>query len=149
MNKKNIVTRENIAKVADFLEEACDYFKNDGEGCYGFPLSEDLALYVGWSYGYDMADTDIIKSAGGREERNDLTCGWAVNAGIKVRNDYDCAEYDYLNAPWFADDGEVADTAISVRPNMTRRDYKREARYFLQEFVAMTNAIKSGKLLTD
>ena len=47
MNKKNIVTKENISKVADFLKEACDHFKNQGEGCYNLPLSEDLVLAVG------------------------------------------------------------------------------------------------------
>ena len=62
MNKKNVVTKENIAKVADFLKEACDYFQKQGEGCFNFNLSEDLVLAVGWSDGYNMADEDIIKS---------------------------------------------------------------------------------------
>lgn len=146
MNKKNIVTEKNIKKVADFLEEACKHFKKDGEGCFHFNLSEDLALYVGWSDGYDMADTDIIKSAGGREEKNGWTCGWAVNAAVKVRNDFDCADFDFLNYPWYPDTGEAWDNGISMRPDQTRRDYRKDARWFLETFVAMTNAHKKGEI---
>lgn len=128
MNKKNIVTKENIAKVADFLENCADYFKKQGEGCCHFNLSEDLALYVGWSGGYDMADTDIIKSIEGQRQNGSWTCGWAVNAAVKVRNDFDCADFDYLNYPWYHNDGECWDNGITMRPNQTRRDYKRNAR---------------------
>ena len=64
MNKKDIVTKKNVGKVAKFLKESCEYFKKDGDGCRGLKLSDDLALYVGWSDGYDMADDDIIKSKG-------------------------------------------------------------------------------------
>ena len=78
MNKKNIVTKENIAKVADFLKEACDCFKNEGKGCFNFPLSEDLVLAVGWSYGYNMADNDIIKSEEGQRQKGDWTCGYEI-----------------------------------------------------------------------
>lgn len=146
MNKKKIVTKENIAKVADWLKTACDDFaKNDAEGCYNFPLSDDLVLAVGWSDGYDMADTDIIKSKEGQKQNGSWVCGYAVNAGIKVRNDYDCSEYDYLDFPYY-EDGEVADTGLSMKPNKTRREYRRDARYFLENFVAITNAHKRGEL---
>ena len=103
MNKKNIVTKENISKVADFLKEAYDHFKNQGEGCYNLPLSEDLVLAVGWSDGYDMKDTDIIKSEEGQRQSGDLTCGYAVNAAIKVRNDADCSDFDFLDFPTYKD----------------------------------------------
>lgn len=146
MNKKNIVTKENIAKVADFLKESADYFKNQGEGCCHFNLSDDLALYVGWSDGYDMADTDIIKSIEGQRQNGSWTCGWAVNAAVKVRNDFDCADFDFLNYPYYPNDGECWDNGISIRPNQTRRDYKRDARWFLETFVSMTNAHKKGEI---
>ena len=146
MNKKNIVTKENIAKVADYLKEACDHFKNDGEGCYNYSLSEDLVLAVGWSDGYDMSDADIIKSKEGQRQSGNWVCGWAVNAAVKVRNDYDCADYDFLNFPYFKKTGECADTSVSMLPNETRRGYKKLARYFLEEFVNITNAHAKGKL---
>ena len=145
MNKRNIVTKKNIEKVADFLKEACDYFKNQGEGCYNFPLSEDLSLYVGWSDGYDMADEDIIKSKEGQRQHGSWVCGWAVNAAVKVRNDFDCADFDFLNYPSYKD-GECWDNGISMKPNQTRRDYRKDARWFLETFVAMTNSHEKGEI---
>ena len=145
MNKKDIVTEKNIKKVADFLKESCDYFKNQGEGCCHLNLNDDLALYVGWSDGYDMADEDIIKSKEGQRQNGSWTCGWAVNAGVKVRNDFDCADYDMLNFPYY-EDGEVADTGLSMRPNQSRREYRKDARWFLESFVIMVNAHNKGDL---
>ena len=145
MNKKNIVTKENIAKVANILETACDCFKNEGKGCFNFPLSEDLVLAVGWSYGYDMADTDIIKSEEGQRQNRDWVCGHAVNAAVKVRNDFDCADFDSLNYPTYKD-GECWDNGITMKPNQTRREYRKDARWFLETFVAMTNAHKKGEI---
>ena len=146
MNKKNIVTKENITKVADWLKTACDDFaNNDASGCYNFPLSDDLVLAVGWSDGYDMADADIIKSKEGQRQHGSWVCGWAVNAAVKVRNDFDCADFDMLNYPCY-NDGECWDSGISMKPNQTRREYRRDARWFLETFVSMTNAHKRGEL---
>ena len=145
MNKKNIITKENITKVADFLKEACDHFKNQGEGCYNLPLSEDLVLAVGWSDGYDMADNDIIKSEEGQRQSGDCICGYAVNAAVKVRNDFDCADFDFLNYPTYKN-GECWDNGITMKPNQTRREYRKNARWFLETFVAMTNAHKRGEI---
>ena len=149
MNKKNIVTKENITKVADTLKTACDYFKNQGEGCFNFPLSEDLVLAVGWSDGYDMADNDIIKSEKGQRQSGDWTCGYAVNAAVKIRNDADCSDFDFLNFPIYKDGecfNECWDNGITMKPNQTRRDYRKNARWFLETFVAMTNAHKKGEI---
>ena len=145
MNKKNIVTKENISKVADFLKEACDHFKNQGEGCFNFPLSEDLVLAVGWSDGYNMADNDIIKSEEGQRQSGDSTCGYAVNAAVKIRNDADCSDFDFLYYPSYKD-GDCWDNGISMRPNQTRREYRKDARWFLETFVAMTNAHERGEI---
>ena len=151
MNKKNIVTKENIAKVADFLKGACDYHAypaNQSEGCFSFPLSDDLALVVGWSDGYNMADTDIIKSEKGQRQNGDYTCGYAVNAAIKVRNDADCSDFDFLNYPVYKN-GECCDNGITMKPNQTRREYRKNARWFLETFVAMTNAHKKGEIIYE
>ena len=145
MNKKNIVTKENISKVADFLKEACDHFKNQGEGCYNLPLSEDLVLAVGWSDGYDMADNDIIKSEEGQKQYGDWTCGYAVNAAVKVRNDADCSDFDFLNYP-SNKDGECWDNGITMGLNETSEGYRKDARWFLETFVAMTNAHEKGEI---
>lgn len=144
MNKKNIVTKENITEVADFLKEACDHFKNQGEGCYNLPLSEDLVLAVGWSDGYNMADNDIIKSEEGQRQSGDWTCGYAVNAAVKVRNDADCSDFDFLNFPTYKD-GDCWDNGITMGLNETSEGYRKDARWFLETFVAMTNAHEKGE----
>lgn len=149
MNKKSIVTKENVAKVAKFLKESCEYFKKDNEGCCGFQLSDDLALYVGWSDGYDMADDDIIKSKEGQRltdgQGRQWTCGYAVNAAVKVRNDSDCADFDFLDYPFY-ENGECWDTGISMRPDATDGEYRKYARWFLKNFVEITNAHGKGEL---
>ena len=145
MNKKNIVTKENISKVADFLKDACEHFKNQGEGCYNLPLSEDLVLAVGWSDGYNMADNDIIKSEEGQKQIGDWTCGYAVNAAVKVRNDADCSDFDFLNYP-ISKDGECWDNGITMGLNETSEGYRKDARWFLETFVAMTNAHERGEI---
>lgn len=148
MNKKNIVTKNNIEDLATFLEESANYFKNQGEGCAHYNLNDDLAVYIGWSDGYDMADTDIIKSNEGQRKNGNWTCGWAVNAAVKIRNDYDCADFDFLNYPSYKD-GECWDNGISMRPDQTRRDYRKDARWFLETFVSMVNAHKRGELIYE
>ena len=145
MNKKNIVTKENIAKIADILETACDCFKNQCEGCLNVPLSDDLVLAIGWSDGYDMADPDIIKSEKGQRQIGDSTCGYAVNAAVKVRNDADCSDFDFLDYPSYKD-GNYWDSRITMKPNQTRREYRKDARWFLETFVAMTNAHERGEI---
>jgi hypothetical protein len=93
-----------------------------------------------------MADEDIIKSYEGRQQNGDWTCGWAVNAAIKVRNDFDCADFDFLHYPYY-EDGECWDSGISIQPNLKRRDYKRLARWFLENFVNITNAHAKGEVV--
>ena len=145
MNKKNIVTKENISKVTDFLKEACEHFKNQGEGCYNLPLSEDLVLVVGWSDGYNMADNDIIKSEDGQKQNGDWTCGYAVNAAVKVRNDADCSDFDFLDYPTYKD-GNCWDNGITMGLSETSKGYRKDARWFLETFVAMTNAHEKGEI---
>ena len=140
MNKKDIVTNNNITKVAKFLEDSIKWLKEADMGCCHFNLSDDLALYIGWEPGYDQNDTTIITSP--------TEDGYAIVAGVKIRNDFDCADYEYLDFTVY-EDGEVADVSTSMSPDMTRRQYRRDARWFLENFVAMTNEIKKGNLLVE
>ena len=102
MNKKDIVTNNNITKVAKFLEDSIKWLKEADMGCCHFNLSDDLALYIGWEPGYDQNDTTIITSP--------TEDGYAIVAGVKIRNDFDCADYEYLDFTVY-EDGEVADVS--------------------------------------
>lgn len=136
MNKKNVITKNNVAKVAKFLKESIEWLVEEQQGCCHFNLNSDLALYVGWGDGFDPKDTDIIKE---EEIAPNARCCYAIEAAVKVRNDYDCADFEFLNYPWFDSTGDCWDNGISMRPNMTTRDYKSDARWFLATFVAMVN----------
>lgn len=144
MNQKQTCTKENIQAVANFLSCSAEYFKKDNEGCCCFDLDENFAIYVGWSDGYSAKDDDIIKSTetymcGGRE-----MC-YAVNAAVKCRNDADCADFDFLSYP-IDSEGNCWDNGITVMANATEKDYKDDARWFLKNYVQMTNALNKGKI---
>ena len=140
MNKKKIVTVENIKKVADFLKESVDWLKKNDVGCCHFNLSEDLALYCGWQSGYAEDDETVIHSKDEPE--------YAIVAGVKIRNDFDNADYEFLNFPWY-EDGECWNNELSMEPTDGRRDMRNNARWFLETFVAMTNEINKGKLCIE
>ena len=136
MNKKNFVTKNNIDKIVKFLKESIEWLVNEQQGCCHFNLNDNLALYVGWSGGFDPKDTDIIKEL--NIEPGATSC-YAIDAAVKIRNDYDCSDFEYLDFPYNPETGDCWDNAVSMAPNMTTRQYKAEAKWFLETFVAMVN----------
>lgn len=147
MNQKQVCIKENIQKVATFLKNSIEWLTQSDSGCCAFDLDENFSIYCGWSDGFDMADTDIIKSPSDISRMGGRDIGWAVCAAVKCRNDADRAEFDFLNAPiMVGENGEVWDTSISMRPNMTEADYKGDARWFLKNYVAMANSLAKNKI---
>lgn len=147
MNKKNVVTSKNIANVATFIENSVGWLVNNQAGCCRFNLNKDLAIFVGWLDGYDIDDDDIVKEA---SPNRDNGCCYAVVCGIRIRNDYDDCDLEWLNAPIYNDDsGEVYDVSSTLAPNMKRRDYRKEARYMLEQFVDMKNLLDKGELTIE
>ncbi|MDY2736867.1 hypothetical protein [Intestinibacter sp.] len=138
MNKRNIVTKENIKKIADFLESSIEWLKEADQGCCGFPLSDDLSLYIGWSSGWAEDDDTVIHSK--------TEPSWAIDAAVKVRNDYDCSDFEYLNFPYYKDGGDCLFNSVAPSPKYTRKDFENNAKWFLETFVAMTNAHKKGEI---
>lgn len=133
MNKKQVVTKNNIKKLAKFLKESVEWLVNNDQGCCHFNLSEDLCVAVGWSGGWDENDDTVIHS---RTDKD-----WCIDQEIKVRNDFDCADLEYMNAPWYTANkgGDVWSTAVSVQPNQSDKDFEADAEFFLGQFVEMTN----------
>ena len=138
MNQKKIVTQKNIMKIADFLKDSIEWLKENDIGCCHFNLSEDLALYIGWSAGWDPNDESVIHSKTEPE--------YAIDAAVKVRCDTDCADFEYLNFPWYKDDGDCWNSSLAPSPNYKRRDFRNDAKWFLKTFVGITNAYKRGEL---
>lgn len=105
------------------IQEAVEYFKNDGDGCCTFKLDNILAVCVGWSDGYDVTDTSVIHSIGQPT--------FCINAGIKVwTSDSMRTDYDYINSPYF-ENGDVWDTNYSISPN---ENYEKLAEWLLKEY---------------
>ena len=156
MNKKDIVRKENINKVANFIKESVDLLTIEDYGCCRYILNDKLALYVGWLDGFDMSDEDIIKAQSGRSDpttnpytKHTWVCGYALVCGVKVRNDIDWCDYEYLNSPIYNDDtGDVFNSEHTLESNMTIRDYRRYAKYILEDYVDIVNGLTSGKLTT-
>ena len=142
MNKKEILTKKNIEGVANFLKSSVQSLVATDTGCCRFILNDDHAIFVGWSDGYDMTDTDIIKSPTDQRKVGSNVVGYAINAAVKVRNDFYWAEFDDLDFPYYEDNGECWDNALSLKPNMTIKDYKHDAKWFLSTFVSMFNESK-------
>jgi len=151
MNKRKFLNKTNIDEVANFLKDSIHWLVKEQCGCccYSFALSEDLAIYVGWSGGYDATDESIIRS----EEVGLPHGGWcecyAVTAAVKIRNDYDCADYDFLDFPWDKETGECMDNAFSIGPNADWKAYRTYARWLLDTFVELTNSITRGKTVLN
>ena len=120
----------DISKLAKFLEDSSKALYNDDTaGCYRFLLPDPrLAIYVGWSPGF------------GDEERNDVVQSksnpdYGIEMGIKIRNDADWADYEFLNYP-YSENGDVWDAALSV-DNLETEDWVSDAEYLVGEYEAI------------
>lgn len=131
------LTKANVKKVADFLQSAVNTITTTDYTCSKFDLDEDLGLFVGWLPGYspEDADTDYIDCAA--TEENPVY--WGVNAGIKIKATLWC-DFEYLNSPWFVNDGYVVDNDCTISKN---EDYTRLARYYIKEYNAIRKGIKN------
>lgn len=126
----------SISDLAKFIKEKVNTLMTTNYTNSKYNLDDDLAVYVGWSDGYDteeILDYDLYK-----EE----SPSWRINAGIKVRNDSDWADYDYLDFPWYPD-GEVWDTGVTINKNT---DYEDVARWLLKNYPNIVEAHKKGEI---
>lgn len=99
-------------KIAKFVKESVEWLQKEQMGCCTYKLDDHLAVCVGWSAGY------------GKETRNDVIQAkddpdWGINAGIKVwiSDASMLTDYDWINFPYRAEDGEVWDMEMSIAPN--------------------------------
>ena len=127
-------------EIAKFLKESVEWLVENQQGCCRHKLDDHLAVFVGWSAGY------------GKELRDDVIQAkddpdWGINAGIKVHtSDYMQTDYDWLNYPYRAEDGEVWDMEIGIAPN---EDYEADAKYLLDcyENAKYLRLADDGKIL--
>ena len=127
-------------EIAKFLKESVEWLVENQQGCCRHKLDDHLAIYVGWSAGY------------GKELRDDVIQAkddpdWGINAGIKVHtSDYMQTDYDWLNYPYRAEDGEVLEMEVGIAPD---EDYESDAEYLLDcyENAKYLRLADDGKIL--
>lgn len=100
----------NRDKIKKFLIESVEWLQKEQMGCCRYKLDDHLAIFVGWSDGYDDEKDDNLIQA-----RDYPT--YAINVGIKVWTSDDLwTDYDWINFP-YREDGEVYDMGMSISPN--------------------------------
>ena len=128
-------------KIAQFVKESVAWLVRNQEGCCRYQLDDHLAIFVGWSGGYDKEKDNTLIQA-----KDDLT--YAINVGIKVwTSDYMQTDFDWLNFPYY-DDGEVLDMSLSIAPN---ESYKQLADELLKWYDEVKNIVLAddGRILED
>ena len=109
--------------VARFIKNAVKGLLNEEGTNYRYILDDRLAIFVGWSDGYDEYDDTII--------HNPSNKSFGINAGVKVWTSDDMwTDYDMLNFPYYAN-GDIIDTAVSIEPD---DDYSSVANYLIDEY---------------
>ena len=129
-------SEKSASDLAKFIEESVNDLMTTSYTNCKYNLDEDLAVFVGWSGGYD--DKDI----GEYELYKEDSPTWRINVGIKVRNEADWADYDYLNFPWYPD-GEVWDTGVTVNKD---EDYMKIAEWELENYPNIVKAHNNGEI---
>lgn len=100
----------NKKEIAKFVQESVEWLVENQMGCCRYKLDDHLAIFVGWSGGYDEEKDDTLIQA-----RDDST--YAINAGIKVWTSDDMwTDFDWLNFPYY-ESGDVIDMRMSIAPN--------------------------------
>lgn len=137
MNCKTFITKQKKEDVAKFLEESIKWLLCEDGGCCHYNLSDDFSLYIGWSAGWDEDDKTVFHSR--------INPTWCIDAAVKIMDNYDCYDFEDLDCPW-DESGNCWVNSIAPSPSYTHKDYIKDAEWFLRNFVAMSNALKKGKL---
>lgn len=128
-------------KVAQFIKQSVEWLQETQAGCCHYKLDDHLAIYVGWSAGYDERRDDSIIQA-----EDDPY--YAINAGVKVwTSDYMQTDYDYVNFPYY-ENWDVVDMGITISPN---EDYEGLAAELLQWYDEVKDLVlaNDGLILED
>lgn len=139
ISRKSLKEGWNTKDVERFLKGAVKDIMDEKGTCATMKLDNRLAVCVGWSDGYYDDDVSVIHA------KNDPE--WGMNAGIKVwTSDSMRTDFDFINAPYNEDTGDVWDTSVSISPN---EDYASLASYFEEEYDKMKEyeIEKDGKIV--
>lgn len=132
----NLNESVDTSSLAKFIKDSVEKLQTTDYTNCKYNLDEDLAVFVGWSDGYD---TEPTKDEIGSEKCP--TC--RVNAIIAVRNDVDWSDLDTLTIPYYTHDGEVYQCQFTVAK---QNDYTYLADSLLKAYNEIKELLASGEL---
>lgn len=124
------------SSLANFIKDSINKLQTTDYTNCKYNLDENLAVFVGWSDGYD---TEPLEDEIASEKCP--TC--RVNAVIAVRNDADWSDLDMLTVPYYTHDGEIYDCQYTIS---TKEDYRRLAGSLIQDYNEIKRLLASGEL---
>ena len=126
---------EDIQSIAKFLEDSVRELKeNDGSTTFYRQFDSRLALYVGYSGGFDDNDVFVIHSRSEPE--------YAICTKIAEWNPASI-DYEWMYMPWEVDTQEVYDCETSISPN---EDYSDLAKRIVETYEEICEWLDQGKL---
>lgn len=129
---------DSITSVKAFIKDAVDGLLSGTATNYRYKLDDRLAIFVGWSDGFDPSDDDVIHGP------YDPTYGMV--AGIKVWTSDDMwTDYDYLNYPYMMN-GTIYDYDY---PIVESTDYADLTKRLLADYNTMTKEFAEFGLHMD
>lgn len=137
---KESVGSDKSTEVANFIKDSVEKLQTTDYTNCKYNLDDKLAIYVGWSGGYDAEETSDLEI---HSKKNPT---YAINAVIGVRNDADYADLDYITIPYYETDGEAYNCQYTVSP---KEDYTYLADSLLKAYEDIKSKLESGELLTE
>lgn len=132
----NLNESVDTSSLAKFIKDSVEtLLTTDYTNCK-YNLDEVLAVFVGWSDGYDETPEDY-------EIAHKETPTWRINAAIKVRNEAMWTDLDYLTTPYYVYDGEVYQCQFTVSK---QDDYTYLADSLLKAYDEIKELLASGEL---
>ena len=124
-------------EIAEFLKNAIKELTTTDYTCTWYDLDKDLAIFVGWTDGYDPEDEDYIHA------ENDPS--YVIAAKIASTHEYMKTDLDWLVQPYY-EDGEVWDTEITLNNNS---NFIEDADWFIKSYKDIREALDRGELLLE
>ena len=122
--------------LAKFIKDSVEKLQTTDYTNCKYNLDEDLAVFVGWSDGYDKNPTvDEIAS-----KKNPT---YRINAAVKARNEAMWSDFDDLTTPYYVRDGEAYQCEFTVSPS---EDYTHLADSLLKAYSEIKELLASGEL---
>lgn len=137
---KKIEEDKNLSasEIQKWVLESIETLTTTDYTCCEYKLDDDLSLFCGWSDGYDENDEGMIHS------KNNPT--WGINVGIKCNHDYMKTDFDYLNAPYDEETGEVWDTSMTLDEGGISES---DAQWYIDQYKEIRASLDKGEIVLE